>query len=119
MKKIANIFLISLAFVLFHSCDEDQFESSLNYVSFGKSTYSAGVDVDGSTTVDVAVYATNIAGSDRTFNVTADGSGAGAGSFTVPNSVTIPSGSNEGTLTVTLSDENLGIGVNRLVFKFH
>ena len=35
----------------------------------------------------------------------------------MPESVTIPSGSNRGTFTVALSDTNLGIGINTLVIN--
>ncbi|MCB4799232.1 hypothetical protein [Neotamlana laminarinivorans] len=118
MKKTLNIFLIVFSFVLFQNCEEDQFESSLNYVSFGDDTYSAAVDVDGTTTVDVTVYTTSIVSSDTSFNVEANGEDAADGSYSVPTSVTIPAGSNSGTLTVTLSDIDLGIGVNALQISF-
>jgi len=119
MKKTVNIFLILFSIFLFQSCEEDQFESSLNYVSFGDSAYSTGVDVGGTTNFDIKVYASTTSGADRNFNVAVDpDSNAATGSYVVPASVTIPSGSNEGTLTVALSDVNLGIGVNRLVINF-
>lgn len=119
MEKIANIFLILFTAVLLQSCEEDQFESSLEYVSFGKSTYSTGVDVDGSTTLDVFVYTSKIVKSDVTFKVSVDpSSNAAAGSYTVPASVTVLSGTNKGTLKIELSDVDLGIGVNRLLLNF-
>ncbi|MDY7394409.1 hypothetical protein UMM65_04090 [Aureibaculum sp. 2210JD6-5] len=107
MKNIKNIFLILLSVALFNSCEEDQFESSLDYASFANSTYSTGVTPDGSSTIDINVYATKTATSDRTFNITVDGSSAPTGSYSVPSSVTIPSGTNKGTFTVELSDTNL------------
>lgn len=119
MKKIANIFLILFSIFLFQSCENDQFESSHNYVTFGSSTISAGVDVGGSTDVNIIVYATQSSGVDRSFNVAVDASSdAAAGSYSVPSSVNIPAGAKQGTLTVTLSDVDLGIGVNRLVLGF-
>lgn len=119
MKKIANIFLILFTILLVQSCEEDQFESSMEYVSFGKSTYSTGVDVDGSTTLDVTVYTSKIVKSDVTFSVSVDpSSNAAAGSYTVPGSVTVLSGTNKGTLKIELSDVDLGIGVNRLLLNF-
>jgi len=119
MKKILNIFLILFSLVLFQNCEDDQFETSLNYVSFGDSVYSTGVDVGGNTTIDVNVFTSNIVGSDVSFNVVVDpSSNAAAGSYTVPGTVTVPSGTNKGTLTIALSDMNLGIGVNKLVLNF-
>lgn len=119
MKKTANIFLIIFSMVLFQNCDEDQFESSLEYVSFGDTTYSTGVNVGGSTTIDVTVFTSKIVSSDVTFGVVVDpSSNAAVGSYEVPSSVTVPSGSNEGTFTVALSDVNLGIGINKIVLNF-
>ncbi|WP_299778364.1 hypothetical protein [uncultured Formosa sp.] len=118
MKKIANIFLIILSSTLLLNCEDDQFESSLDYVAFGDTTYSSSVDIDGSTTVDVVVYTSKIVESDVTFNVSVDATDAPAGSYSVPTSVTVPSGSNSGILTVSLSDVDLGIGVNSLSISF-
>lgn len=119
MKKIANIFLILFSIFLFQSCEEDQFVSDHNYVTFGNSTYSTGVDVGGSTDVNIPIFATQTSGVDRSFNVAVDpSSNAAAGSYAVPASVMIPAGAREGRLTVTLSDVDLGIGVNSLVLNF-
>jgi hypothetical protein len=119
MKKTINILLIIVSLVLFQNCEDDQFETSLSYVTFGDSTYSTGVDVGGSNTIDVTVFSNKNVASDVTFNVVVDESStAAAGSYNVPSSVTIPSGSNKGTFTIGLSDVNLGIGVNKLVLKF-
>lgn len=120
MKKIINISFILFSILLFQNCEEDQFTSSLNYVSFGNNKYTTGVDIGGSTDFSVKVYATTISNTDRSFNVAVvdSVSNAAVGSYLVPDTVTIPSGLNEGTLTVTLSDVNLGIGVNKLVLSF-
>ncbi|MCF7561161.1 hypothetical protein L3X39_10980 [Sabulilitoribacter multivorans] len=119
MKKIAYKFLILLSIVSFYNCDHDSIVPELEYVTFSKSSYSTGVDPGGSTSFDITVYASNISSSDRSFNVSVDASSnAAAGSYTVPSSVTIPAGSNEGALTVALTDTNLGIGVNNLVINF-
>lgn len=118
--KTTNIFLAIFLLIFLQSCDEEQFESSLNYVSFSEATYSTGVDVGGTNNFDVKVYASKTTGADRSFNITVvdSVSNAATGSYVVPASVTIPSGSNEGTLTVALSDVDLGIGVNKLVLSF-
>ncbi|WP_100610644.1 hypothetical protein [Confluentibacter lentus] len=120
MKKIYNLFFLFAAFFLVVSCEEDTPEpTGVNYVTFAKSTYSTGVDPGGSTEFDITVYTANITSSDRSYNViVAPNSNAASGSYTVPSSVTIPSGSNEGILTVTLTDTNLGIGVNNLILNF-
>lgn len=112
---------MTISLFVFNSCGDD-FEGTeeLNYVTFGKSTYSAGVDVNGTAVVEIPVYTTNIVSSDRTFNVSVDQTktNAAAGSYTVPTTVTVEGGKNEGILSVSLSDLNLGIGVNKLVISF-
>lgn len=119
MKKIAYKFLILLSIVSFYNCDHDSIVPELEYVTFSKSSYSTGVDPGGSTSFNITVYASNISSSDRSFNVSVDASSnAATGSYTVPSSVSIPAGSNEGVLTVALTDTNLGIGVNNLVINF-
>jgi hypothetical protein len=119
MKKIANIFFLAITCILLQNCEDEQFESSLNYVTFGDTLYSTAVDVDGTTTLDITVYTSKKVNSDTTFDIVVDEStNAADGSYSLPSSVTIPSGSNEGTLTVTLSDLDLGIGVNTVVLNF-
>jgi hypothetical protein len=119
MKKILNISFILFAFILFQNCEEDNVATSLDYVTFAKSTYSTGVDPGGSTTFDIVVYTANKVSSDKTFNIVVDASSnAAAGSYDLPATVTVPAGTNEGMFTVALSDVNLGIGVNNLIIKF-
>lgn len=119
MKKIKLLLFAFIAVLTFNSCEEDSLEPiGANYVTFEKTTYSTGVDVGASTTFDVKVFTANIKGADRTFDLTVDTSGAPAGSFTAPASVTIPGGTNEGTISIVLTDTNLGIGVNSLGFSF-
>jgi hypothetical protein len=116
MKNIKLLLLAALAVFTFNSCEEDTpTAQGTNYITFAKSTFSEGVDVGGSKTVDIVLYSTLITGSDRSFEIVVDPtSTAAAGSYTVPTSVTIPSGTNEGVLSIVLTDTNLGIGVNSL-----
>jgi hypothetical protein len=120
MKKIKLILLTVFTVFAFTSCEEEMpAGQNANYITFGKTTYSTGVDVGGTKTVDIPVYTANLVGSERSFDVTVlPTSTAAAGSYTVPTSVSIPAGSNEGTLTVVLTDTNLGIGVNALRLSF-
>lgn len=118
MKKIAYIFLMVFSVISLQNCEDTYLPPTLEYITFGKAVYSVGVDVGGTKTVEIPVYAGNIVSSDRTFDVVVDGSAASTGSYTAPSSVTIPGGTNKGTLVVNLSDTNLGIGVNKLTIKF-
>lgn len=120
MKKLKLILLTVLTVFAFISCEEEMpAGQNANYITFGKTAYSTGVDVGGSKSVDIPVYTANVVGTERSFDVTVlSTSTAAAGSYTVPTSVSIPAGSSEGTLTVVLTDTNLGIGVNALRLSF-
>jgi len=105
MKKIKLYLLLIVAGAFtFYSCEEETEPLNTNFVTFGDSNYSAVVDPGSTATVNIPVYTANVKGSDRTFNVSVDGSAAPAGSFNVPATVVIPGGTNEGVLTVQLSD---------------
>jgi hypothetical protein len=118
MKKIKLILLAVFAMVAFNSCEENVEPSALDYIAFGTDTYSTGVDPGGSTSFDIPVYTGKVYSAAKTFNITVDGSNGAAGSYDVPASVTVAAGSNEGILTVSLSDVNLGIGVNEITINF-
>lgn len=110
------LYLITLILITtFTSCEEPVEPTGINYISFSETTYSAGVDIDGTNTIDITVYTANKTNSDRSFEVTVDGSEAGAGSYNVPTSFIVPGGTNTGVISVELMDSNLGIGINKLV----
>lgn len=121
MKKINLLLILTVSLFAFFGCEKNEdiiAISEIDYVTFGNSAYSAGVDPGGTANVDVPVFVSNISSADRSFNVSVDpSSDAAAGSYDMPATVAIPSGTNAGMLTVALSDVNLGIGVNNLVIN--
>jgi len=112
--KLYLLFLVAAAFT-FSSCEEDLKPVNTNFVTFEDSSYSTLVDPGSSTTVNITVYAANITGNDRSISINVDGSSAAAGSFTVPATVTVPGGTNEGVLAVQLSDP--GIAQNAITIQ--
>jgi hypothetical protein len=121
MRNIKLLLLAVFSLVVFNSCTDEVEPLNTNYVTFGSTSYNFGVDAGSTgTTFDIPVYSANITGSDRSINVSIDmdNTTAAAGSYTVPTSVTIPAGKNEGMLSVVLSDTNLGIGTNTIVVLF-
>lgn len=120
MKTINTFLILFLSLVVLTGCENDETIaiSEIEYITFGTLDYSVGIDPGGSETIEIPVYTGNIASSDRSFDISIDATNAGAGSFSIPSSVTIPGGTNEGTLVVTLSDVNLGIGINYLSIEF-
>jgi len=109
--------MISLSFFFFFFCADD--DEVINYVSFESTSYGFGVELDGSTTNEIKIYATKTTGSDRTFNVSVvtDLSTADPASYEVQSSVTIPANSNVGVFTVKISDLNISENGETLVLK--
>jgi hypothetical protein len=115
MKKILSFILLLAALFSFNRCENDiKGTKDLNYITFEKSPIDIGVDLGGSTTGDIKVYTTQVVGTDRTFNVNVltDQSSADPDAYKVPASVTVPANSNVGTLTIDISDVNIGDGVS-------
>lgn len=118
MKNLKLLLLLAVVSIFtFTGCEEETTEAlGTNYVTFASESVSAAVDPGASSTVSIVVYTANVTSGDRTFNMNVDGSGAPAGSYTAPTSVTIPGGTNEGTIDVTINDPQ-NIAVNKVVFE--
>ncbi|QMU66289.1 MAG: hypothetical protein GKR88_19710 [Flavobacteriaceae bacterium] len=112
MKKITLVLLAFVTLLSLNSCKDNVTPTGVNYVSFESSTFAFGVDIGSMNTRNITIYAANKVGIDRTVNVNVVTSGttADAASYTVPTTVTIPANSNVGTLSVTVSDINIGAG---------
>jgi len=110
MKKITNLLLLTMLVFVFNNCTkEPKFTENINYVSFEALSPTIIVEKNGSTDTKVHLYTTQTTGSDRTFGVEviAASTTIDAAAYTVPATVTVPANSNDGTLTVTVSDNNL------------
>lgn len=118
MKKYILLFVSILSFAAFVGCSDDDGYTPPNYVTFERGPLNVGVDVGSSTSYDVTVYTANITGQDRTFDVSADASSTlSSAAYTLPATVTIPANSNEGTISVDVSDVDLGLTGKRLVLN--
>jgi hypothetical protein len=108
-KKYYSILSIVLVAFVFVGCQDSLKLEKLSYVTFESTTYNFGVDIGSSNTRDIKIYTADIMGASRTFsvNVVSAGTTADPASYTVPTTVTIPAGSNEGTLSITISDTNI------------
>jgi hypothetical protein len=114
MKKYLILFISIISFTAFVGCSEDDDIEAPNYVAFQQG-FNAGVEPGGNATYDVKVYTANITGEDRQFTVNVDPTTTlNASAYTVPSSVTIPGGTNEGTLSISVSDVDLGLEGKRL-----
>ncbi len=120
MKKYLLLLTVMLSTVLFVGCQYEDDISEPNYVSleFKKGGANVGVDIGGTSSYDVMVYSANITDSDREFSVNVDASSTlSAEAYTVPATVTIPGGSNEGVISVQVSDVNLGLSGKKLLLN--
>ncbi len=120
MKKILNYIILGVFITAAYSCEEDATSNSANYLTFASSSQVATVDVgEGSATMDVTVYTGNKSGSDRTFSVMVDAaSSADPSAYSVPLSVTVPGGTNVGTIAVTLNEVGLDFTASTIVLGF-
>ncbi|WP_324720943.1 hypothetical protein [Salinimicrobium sp. HB62] len=118
MKKYLLLLVATFSMSMFVGCDFDEDLEPLSYATFERGPLSVGVDIDGSRTYDVTVFTGNVVGSDRTIDVTVDASSTlDAAAYSVPATVTIPANSNEGTLTIDVSDVNIGATGETLVLN--
>lgn len=114
-KSISFFSALILAFAIV-GCEDDTItdNSATNYI--GLESYQTVELSDGETvTVEGKILASDVSGTDRTFNLFVDPSTThGAANFTVPSTVTIPAGSKEGTYEVTIVGNSLVDG-NKIV----
>ena len=111
MKKLKTLLLLVFSLLAFNNCSDDVTGTkNINYVSFEVNSPTIIVEKNKSTEAKVHLYATQTTGSDRTFGVGVIAGASttiAAAAYTVPATVTIPANSNDGTLTLTVSDNSL------------
>lgn len=116
MKK--SILLLAMFSISLVGCDYDVELEPLNYVTFERDmSAEIGLDSGESATQEITVYASNITNNDRTFDIqVSDATTLEQAGYDVPDSVTVPGGTNEGTFTVGVSNVNLGLAGKELIF---
>ncbi|MGB7841494.1 MAG: hypothetical protein WBL21_01795 [Salinimicrobium sp.] len=108
MKKYLILFLSIVSFSAFMSCSDDEVFTTANYVSFEAEALDVTVQQNGSNSLDVTVYTSQRAGSDRTFSITVDNATTlDPAVYSLPETVVVPAGTNEATFTVQVEDNNL------------
>lgn len=121
MKKILLIFVAVIAFI---SCDENENkifdnENGGTLAVFNTASSSLQVVVDDMGTVDITIGVTTVSTSDRVVSVTVDdeASTANPENYSFNNTVTIPAGEYNGTITVTGVDNSVEIAAETIVLK--
>lgn len=121
MRKIYYLILGAfLATCTFMSCEDSLELGKFSYVTFESTAYNFGVDIGGTNTRGIKIYTTDVTNSNRTFmvNVVSAGTTADPASYVIPPSVTVPAGSNEGTIEVTVSDINVSTSGETIELAF-
>ncbi|ARV16686.1 hypothetical protein [Polaribacter sp. SA4-12] len=115
MKKNIYLFLASVAILSFSSCEDTSVKAlDTSFASFVTNTLDIGVEAGSETSKEVKIYTTNITSSDRSIPVMiAEGTDADAGAYSVPSTVTIPSGSNVGTMNIDIKDVGLELSTDK------
>ena len=115
MKNIIyKVAFICVASVLLSSCEENEIptidKTGPVLVQFSQSSLNVTVPSDASTTVTVPVNVTTLSDQDRTFETTVVASSSAIpGSYSI-GTVTVPAGSYEGEVDITLSPDSLEDG---------
>jgi len=110
MKKYIYLFLASVAIISFSSCEEDSVKAlDTSFASFVSNSMDIGVEAGSQISQEVKIYTTNIISSDRSISVmvVTESTDADAGAYTVPSTVTIPGGTNVGSLMIDINDVGL------------
>ncbi|MFQ3181299.1 MAG: hypothetical protein ACI9Z4_000892 [Polaribacter sp.] len=109
MKKIKLIAYLFIAISTLNSCTEEVEPMDTNFVTFESNSYDFGVDIDGENTNNIKVYASSVTTTERTFDlaIIAETTTVDPEAYTMPTSVIIPANSNEGEISITVSDLNI------------
>ena len=107
IKYIKSIFCLALLSIAFTSCEEDLDSDLSNFVGFDIGVPQVVTVPNNSTsTYDVKVYSSEVSSSDRSFGIMVDESSTLAATYSVPSQVTIPANSNEGVMSISITDND-------------
>ncbi|MDG4716690.1 hypothetical protein [Winogradskyella marincola] len=119
MNKYFKYFTVFLAVTLMFNCEQDDSSELSNYVGFEQGPRAYTVDNGATQTFEVAVAASETTSSDRTYTVIVDDASTLASPYTVPSTVTIPGGSNVGSISITVTDnDDLSFVSQSLILDF-
>lgn len=104
MKNIIKVFILSLAIISFGCEEEDPITAPSNYVAFQDDLINVGLPTGESASGEFNVYIVGNASSDRTYNILVNSSVTST-SYTIPSTVTIPAGSDFGTVSYSVTDD--------------
>lgn len=107
MKKIFYIVILIISIITFHSCEENTPEpTGIEFITFEKDTETFLLDEGSTFTTEIKVFTASKVSRDIVLelNVTTSLNNS---NYSLPASVTIPANSNEGVLSLTITENNL------------
>ena len=107
--KIFYLSVVVLITTLLTSCEDSIEPQNAPYITFEATSLPISVNLGSEQSKDIKVYAGNVTGSDRVVNVMVVDAATDldAAALTVPATVTIPQGTNEGVLSINIKDIGL------------
>lgn len=108
MNKFLYTLIAAVGLSLFTGCSYEDDISEPNYVTFESESKAISVVDTESETLEVTIYTGNITGADRTFEIIVDETSTlDASTYTLPETVTVPANSNEGTFSVEIQGSGI------------
>jgi len=106
------VMFFSLGLVLQGCTDDNASSTDFNYATFEVLSKDVAVDPGATLNSDVKVYVTQVSGSSRSFNLIVDPTSTiNMNNVSCPATVTIPAGSNYGTLSISFQGVGLDLSL--------
>jgi hypothetical protein len=123
MKTINTFITAIFTLLIITSCENDSkiAVSEIDYVSFETTSSEILVAPDGTASQEIKIFTSSKVTADKTYalNVVTNLTTASTSAYTIPSTVTIPSGTNVGVITVTVDGSNIdSSGSDDLVIEF-
>lgn len=114
MKKIKLYLSALFALAILSACETADLDpQGTSYAALEAFEKPLEVPPGGTLNREVKVYTANITNEDRVLNLLTSGVTLDAAAYSMPSTVTIPAGSNEGSFVVSLSDVNLDVALDK------
>ncbi|WP_299128316.1 hypothetical protein [uncultured Winogradskyella sp.] len=125
MKNIFKFLTIAAIATSLTSCEEDLIVfdpvNGQELVGFSSAAYDLPIEIDATGALQVEVDVSNVSTSDRTFSISViddeENTTVDPSVYTVPNSVTVPAGSNKGVFTIDGVDNGVETTPETLVLE--
>lgn len=103
MKNKIFYFLTFILLTTLTGCEENAEPTGIAFVTFEETSKSYVLDKGTTLNTDYKVYTATKVSSDTSFNITVTGS-VSSSNYSIPATVTIPANSNEGTISISISE---------------